>query len=83
MSKGLNLEQFRYQLDSDAQKRCDAQEKTIKELHETLKQRDEYIAKMDHRISTMENKCYVGHHGILCLFCMDKGICKALGRKDG
>ena len=81
MGKGLSLEQFKEQLETDATKRCAAQEKSIKELHETLKNRDEYIAALKHRIITLENKCYVGTRGVLCIFCTDKGVCKAHGRK--
>ena len=36
MSKGLSLAEFRAQFESDAVKRCEQQEITIKKLHEVI-----------------------------------------------
>ena len=36
MSRGLSLTDFRAQFESDAVKRCEQQEVTIKKLHETI-----------------------------------------------
>lgn len=80
MARGINLDQFRETLDTDAQKRCIAQEKTIKELHAQLKEKDALIKRQKYLILTLENKCYVGTKGILCIFCGHKKTCKAHGK---
>jgi exonuclease VII large subunit len=36
--RNMNLEQLREMMDTDARKRAEAQEQTIKELHKTIKQ---------------------------------------------
>lgn len=76
----MNLEQFKKQFESDAQKRSAQQEKTIKELHAKIASLDAAIKERDERIQIMENRCYVTNHGVLCLFCGYKKTCKARSR---
>lgn len=58
----MNLEQLRQSLDTDARKRCEAQEKTIKELHAKVKAQQGII-------TALQNRCFVQTRGMLCLFC--------------
>lgn len=70
MAKGISLEQFKNQLDTDAQQRCLAQEKTIKELEAKIKTRENHI-----RI--LQNRCRVLSSGVFCDKCGMKDICKS------
>lgn len=70
MTKGISLEQFKNQLESNATKRCEAQEKTIKELHEQIKDKDEWIR-------VLQNRCYTLSYGALCGHCGGKDNCKS------
>lgn len=56
MGKGINLEEFRNQLDTDAQKRCLAQEKTIKELNSQLSQLKGLLKDRDKLIVQLQNR---------------------------
>jgi len=65
----MKLQELKVQLDTDAQQRCAAQEKTIKELHEQL------VAK-DNAIKALQNRCWALNGGVLCLWCGFKDDCK-------
>lgn len=54
MAKGLNLVELREQLEGDAQKRCAAQEATIKELFAQIKAKDGQIAALTERNKKLE-----------------------------
>jgi DNA anti-recombination protein RmuC len=75
MSKGISLEQFRNQLEGDAQKRCEAQEKTIKELTERLKNTEELSKDKDHLIAALQNRCWVFTQGTMCHYCDCRWTC--------
>lgn len=77
MAKGINLEEFKNQLDTDAQKRCIAQEKTIKDLHEVIKNNNQIIKQQETLIMQLQNRCYAQTRGILCIFCGVKNKCEA------
>lgn len=70
MSKGISLEQFRNELEGDAQRRCLNQEKTIKELQTEIKEKDKLIQRL-------ENRCFLTTRGTLCIFCFMKKDCTA------
>ena len=73
----MNLEELRESIASDAQKRCAAQEATIKRLHaevDTLRERVHHLSK----------RCYVNTRGGICAFCKYEKDCPAINREgDG
>lgn len=75
----MNLNEFREALKSDATERCEEQEKTIKELHRQLKEKDEEIAKQKDDKRALMNRCKALTRGALCLFCtfQKNGECKS------
>lgn len=73
----MNLEQFKKTFESDAYKRSEQQEKTIKELHARIKQLTEDLEFRKHQAQQMENRCYRLTLGIICRHCEFKGICQA------
>lgn len=70
MAKGINLEEFKNQLDTDAQKRCAAQEETIRNL---IKQNKE----QNIEINQLQNRCWALTRGVMCLVCRARDRCKA------
>ena len=81
--KGMNLQEFKETLEGDAQKRCKAQEQTIKDLHSELKSKDDHIEtllesikKRDHTITMLQNRCFAQTRGLLCMFCGYKHSCQ-------
>lgn len=66
--KGMNLDQLRTELDTEAQKRCRAQEKTIKEMEVQLIQRKDDT-------TFLANRCFVHTHGLLCSLCRMRDRC--------
>lgn len=58
----MNLEEFKKQMNTEAQERCNQQEKTIKELHEQIKG-------LQHTVKIMQNRCHAQTLGVLCMFC--------------
>ncbi len=42
----MNLEELRNMMDTDARKRCAAQEQTIKELHQKIAEQNREIARL-------------------------------------
>ena len=80
MAKGMNLEQFKDQLDTDAQKRCIAQEKTIKELLYRCEQYKSLLKDRDKTIEQLQNRCFAQTKGLICLFCGFASDCKARRR---
>lgn len=58
----MNLEEFKQRMNTEAQERCNQQEKTIKDLHAK-------IAEQQNIIRSLQNRCYVQTGGVLCLFC--------------
>lgn len=77
MSKGISLDEFKNQLDTDAQKRCLAQEKTIHEQNEQLRRKTEYIEKQSKMIKALQNRCKAITFGQICIFCDMKHECTA------
>jgi DNA-binding transcriptional MerR regulator len=77
LSKGMNLEQLRESLDTDAQKRCAEQEKTIKSLIEQNKRFAETIQDQQNTVRAIQNRCKALTGGIMCLFCDFKQDCKS------
>lgn len=75
MAKGLSLEQFKEKLDTDAQKRCIAQEKTIKELNAQVEQYKGLLKDRDKMIETLQNRCFAQTRGVICFFCGYKNTC--------
>lgn len=73
MSKGMSFEDFKTQLNTDAQARCIEQEKTIHKLIEELKEKD-------HLIESLEKKCFVGTYGSCCSHCLHNISCKVYKR---
>lgn len=69
MPKGISLEQFREQIETDASRRCIAQEKTIKELNEQIKSLTSQIDEEADDIRALSNRCFALSHGLLCIFC--------------
>lgn len=79
----MNLEQFKERLDTDAQRRCLAQEKTIKDLHEKLKDYKITQEKQSDYIRFLENRCFEHTRGVTCIFCRYKNTCQArISRKE-
>lgn len=58
----MNLEEFKQQMNTEAQERCNQQEKTIKELHQKIKELRETV-----RI--MQNRCFAQTSRLICMFC--------------
>lgn len=73
----MNLEQFKKTFESDAYKRSEQQEKTIKELHARIKQLTEYLVFRKHQAQQLENRCYCLTLGSMCRHCEFKDICQA------
>lgn len=76
----MNLEQFKQQMNSEAQERCNQQEVTIRELHQKIKEQQ-------NTIWVMQNRCFAQTEGLLCGFCLYQkdGSCKSFtseGRKQ-
>lgn len=59
----MNLQELKSALETDARKRVDAQEQTIKELHAQITDQDAWI-------KALENRCYTLSHGSLCDVCI-------------
>lgn len=68
MKKGLNLEEFKKEFDSDYKRRCEAQAKTIREQREELYEKEEHIR-------SVERRCYELSHGKFCRSCDSKKNC--------
>jgi len=83
MSRGINLEEFRSQLDTDAQRRCRTQEEAIKKLQGQIKDLQELVKDKEHIIENLQKKCFVQSFGALCLFCNFRTICTARTKEKG
>ena len=84
MSQGINLEQFKNKLDTDAQQRCLNQEKTIKELNftiktqgKTIKDLNGIIEREEDSIRILQNRCKALSNGVFCDRCGMRNICKS------
>jgi len=66
----MKLHELRQELETDAAKRADQQEKTIKELHARIKD-------LENMARTAQNKCFSFTFGAICVFCIDKEKCAA------
>jgi len=73
----MNLEEFRSELDTDAQKKCLAQEQTIHELNEQKKDMVKTIESRNKLIKQLQNRCIALTHGTICLFCGIKDECES------
>lgn len=61
----MNLEEFKRQMNTEAQERCNQQEKTIHELHQKIKDLREMV-------KIMQNRCFAQTGGLICTFCLYK-----------
>lgn len=75
--KGISLQQMKEQLEGDAQRRCEAQEKTIKDLHYEIKMKDVQIEKHLDTIRVLQNRCFAQTHGVICIFCEYRHECRS------
>lgn len=75
MKNGINLEDLRSQLETDATKQNLVQEKTIKRLNWIISEKEKDII-------TLSNRCYALSKGSLCIFCMIKARCLSIFRKE-
>ena len=77
--KSMTLEQFRAELETDATKRNETQEVTIKELIAENHKKDEELKMTLQALKQMFDRCYSVHcnGGALCIFCGFKADCKA------
>ena len=73
----MNLDEFKKTFESDATKRCEAQEETIKQLHTKVRKLEENIDLLQKDKTQLMNRCYVMGKGILCIFCGFRDECKA------
>lgn len=67
----MNLQDLKKEIESDASKRCQQQEITIKELHAKYKERDKLVGQLMNRCRV--NSMMMG--GALCLWCGCKDEC--------
>lgn len=74
--KSLSLEEFKEALSSDATKRAEAQETTIKELHAELGMKSKEIAERKEMCRVLFNRCFATCKGMMCVFCGIKDACK-------
>lgn len=72
----MNLEEFKQRMNTEAQERCNQQEKTIRELHAK-------IADQQAIIRSLQNRCFAQTRGLLCIFCGKevKSTCPSFNRK--
>lgn len=75
MPKGISLEQFREQLETDAVRRNAAQEKTIKEQAEQIKSLRAIVLDKNHAVLMLSRRCKALTHGLICDCCDIKGHC--------
>lgn len=68
----MNLHELKKELESDASKRCAEQEKTIKNLHEQIKERDKLVGQLMNRCRV--NSSILG--GALCFWCGCREECE-------
>lgn len=69
MKKGLNLEEFKKEFDSDYKRRCEAQAKTIREQLDEIKEKDDVIY-------FTQTRCHELSHGKFCRSCDGKQFCR-------
>lgn len=69
MARGINIEDLRTQLESDATKRNVVQEKTIQEQINKIKILESNVVEYKQNFKALTNRCYVLSHGALCAFC--------------
>ena len=80
----MKLHELRQELDTDARKRCEAQEETIKNLIGQNKQLAALLKDRDDSISGLQNRCFIFTRGILCGRCTMQYTCrKSKGLKAG
>lgn len=71
----MKIEELRQQLDSDARKRCTAQEKTIHDLILRNKKLEERLKDRQDDIHALQNRCFAMTHGVMCIFCRMRETC--------
>ncbi len=71
----MRLEEFKAALESDASKRCEEQELTIKALHARINDLNQSIHRLTKDKRQLMNRCKVSSRGLLCLFCGFKNEC--------
>lgn len=64
----FDLEGFKKEFETQAKRRCEAQETTIKELHQKVSDQKE-------EIQVMRDRCFVLSNGALCANCEYKLAC--------
>lgn len=81
----MNLEQFKNEMDTDARKRCEQQEATIKKLHEENRKLSEDVIAMKKTVHQIQNRCHALTLGAMCRFCGFFETCNSRtksGRKE-
>lgn len=86
----MKLEQLRAELDTDARKRCEAQEKTITDLIAKNKASEAALAErtaQNEQLSEicwqLTNRCKATGGGSVCMFCGIRSLCIAMEAKYG
>lgn len=88
----MNLNEFKTALDSEAQRKAKGQEKHIRNLNRTIREKDEKIGKLEENLRVMFNRCHttlaMQTMGVICLMCGLRDDCERLrsvgkGEQDG
>lgn len=78
MARGISLVELRKELESDATKRCEQQERTIKDLIAQLKQAEKNNDALVLMCGQLFNRCHVlNPMGAMCVFCGFRAECRA------
>lgn len=80
----MNIDELRKTLSSEATERCKAQEKTIKKLHQQIKEQQEEIEYWKKHVAALGHRCRVFTKGGLCIWCDPdiRALCTRKENKD-
>lgn len=73
----MNLEQFKQQFETETYKRSQAQEQTIKDLHDRIKKLNGQLQAEKKKTMALENRCFAQTLGALCNRCEYRSTCQA------
>jgi len=73
----MKLEEFRAALESDAMKRAETQEETIRQQNALIQELKAALDEKETRCQQLMNRCHAQTRGLLCFFCGMKGVCRA------
>ena len=79
----MKLHELREALDTEARKRCEAQEKTIKNQNATIEQLMAILKDRNEDIRKLQGRCFLLTRGHLCLFCGMRHTCARKPRGEG